>query len=344
MDAAGIAAALAHLRKVTGGFVPRVGVICGSGLSGLSKCLEEAQVVAYEDIPGFPRTTVAGHHGELVFGRVGACKVVLMRGRFHSYEGHSMQTVTAPVKLMRALGAELLVVTNAAGGLNRSYAVGDLMVISDHIGLPLLAGKHPLVGLNDDTFGGPRFLPVSDAYDPALRQLVVESAAELGLDFVHRGGCYCFVSGPAYESAGESRMLLQLGGDSVGMSTVPEIIVARHCGMKVLGLSLITNSVRLPGDEGPAASHEEVLETVAMRSAQLEQLVRKVLGLLEPAQWAKLEPRLARDCAQGDAKAAAASAKSLRDQVLAMDISSMTPLQALVALNDLKQAALQGAK
>lgn len=339
----------------TGGMRPRVGVICGSGLSGLVDALDSRLVVNYADIPHFPQTTIAGHTGELVFGKVDAVEVVLMRGRFHSYEGHDMQTVTMPVKLMRALGVEIIIVTNAAGGVNRGFKVGDLMIISDHIGFPLLAGKHPLVGLNDDAFGGPRFPPMSDAYDEVLQQLVYDTALSQGLgDFVQRRGTYTMVSGPTYETGAEIGCLLKLGTDSVGMSTVPEVCVARHSGMRVIGLSLITNSARLPGDEGPVASHGEVLETVELRGAQIQALVKEVIAKLEPATLAKLEPALAAAAAATPATAAlvaaakakttagaaaSASAQDLKKRLAALDVSSMTPVQALVELHALSTLA-----
>lgn len=342
MNPAELQESVAFLKsKTSDRATPTVGVICGSGLSGLSKCLSNGLTVNYEEIPGFPQTTIEGHKGELVFGSVDDVSVVLMRGRFHSYEGHPMEKVTAPVKIMRGLGVETLIVTNAAGGINRSFSVGDLMIIDDHIGFPLLAGKHPLVGLNDDTFGGPRFLPTSDAYDAALRQLVYETAQPLGMGgFLRRTGTYAMVSGPTYESAGESRMLMRMGADAVGMSTVPEVVVARHCGMKVLGLSLITNAVILPGDVGAAASHEEVLETVVLRGEQIQELVRAVIAKLGKETYSKIEERLLA-AAEGHALAGvqrekAPSSSCLKERIAKLDVSNMTPLEALKELAELK--------
>lgn len=332
--------AVAFLKgKTSDKATPTVGVICGSGLSGLSKCLTDGLTINYDEIPGFPRTTIEGHKGELVFGIVENVSVVLMRGRFHSYEGHSMQKATAPVKIMRGLGVEILIVTNAAGGINRNFNVGDLMIIDDHIGFPLLAGKHPLVGLNDDFFGGPRFLPTSDAYDAALRQLVYETAQPLTIgNFLRRTGTYAMVSGPSYETAGESRMLMRMGADAVGMSTVPEVVVARHCGMKVLGLSLITNAVILPGDVGAAASHDEVLETVELRSEQIQELVRKVIAKLDKATYAKIEERLVA-AAESHAITEAKKEQPLHERIASLDVSSMTPLEALQELAALQKLA-----
>ena len=241
---------------------PVVGIICGSGLSNLSDCFENSQTFHYEDIPGFPKATVPGHTGELIFGTVGGIVCVCMRGRFHYYEGNSMETVVLPVRVMRMLGVKLLIVTNAAGGLNPIYNVGDIMVIQDHFGMPAIAGNHPLRGINDDDIG-PRFPAVSDAYDETLQKIVATCARELGIGRVLRqDGTYCFVSGPAYESRAESKFLRSIGGDAVGMSTVPEVIAAKHCGMKVLGLSLITNKVVMDRTQTLHASHSEVLENV----------------------------------------------------------------------------------
>lgn len=256
---------------------PRVGIVCGSGLSGLSKVLDKAEVVNYSEIPHFPQTTIAGHAGELVFGYVDNVQVVCLRGRFHFYEGHPMQKVALPGRLFAALQCEVMIVTNAAGGINRDFNVGDLMVISDHIGLPLMTGNNPLVGPNMGMFGGPRFPPMSSAYDVELRKLLIECAKKLSMDYVREKGVYCMVSGPNYETAAESALLRALGADAVGMSTVPEVTTAVHSGLRVLGLSLITNKVVLPGDEGPPASHEEVLDTVNMRTKEIESLVKNAI-------------------------------------------------------------------
>ena len=262
---------------------PTIGIICGSGLSGLSKTLTNATTIKYGDIPGFPsHTTVAGHKGEIVIGFLNEnVPAICFRGRFHSYEGHDMNTVALPVRIMRCIGVKLLIVTNAAGGLNPSYNVGDVVNVMDYFALPMLAGKNPLVGPNDDDMG-PRFPPVSNAFDPELQELVLKSAKGLGIDqFVRKDGTYCFVSGPMYESKAECRFLRSVGGDSVGMSTVPEIVAAHHSGMKVVCLSLITNKVVIKGDEGPPASHEEVLDAVNTRSEQVQSLVKEIVKELK---------------------------------------------------------------
>lgn len=261
---------------------PQVGIICGSGLSELSDALEGATLsVQYSDIPGFPEhCTVPGHKGEVVFGLLGGVPTMCFRGRFHSYEGHDMKTVVLPVHVMRCLQVRVVIVTNAAGGLNPLYNVGDVAIVSDHLAIPSLAGKNSLVGPNDEALG-PRFPPTSDAYPQFLRDAAQQAAAQLNFNFVRpEGACYCFVSGPMYESKAECRFLLSLGGDTVGMSTVPEILAGHHCGMKMLCLSLVTNKVIIGGDEGPAASHAEVLDAVSGRAIEMQALVREIVVVL----------------------------------------------------------------
>lgn len=256
---------------------PLIGVVCGSGLGGLSKCLQNPEVVKYEDIPMFPKSTVEGHAGELVFGELNGIQVVCMRGRFHSYEGYDIKETALPIRVMYLLGIKYLLVTNAAGGLNPTYNVGDMMIMNDHLNMPGLAGKHPLVGPNDARFGE-RFTPLVNCYDKDLQTLAHEVAEKLSLTHkVRKNGVYCFVSGPTYETPTECKLLRLVGGDAVGMSTVPEVIVAAHCGVKVLGLSLITNRVIFPGEEGIAPSHEEVLEAVVATQVEIETYVRDLI-------------------------------------------------------------------
>ncbi|KAG7383308.1 hypothetical protein PHYPSEUDO_003847 [Phytophthora pseudosyringae] len=256
---------------------PLIGVICGSGLGGLSTCLSNQEVIKYEDIPQFPRSTVEGHAGELVFGDLDGIRVVCMRGRFHCYEGYSMQEVTLPVRVMYLLGIKYLLVTNAAGGLNPDFNVGDLMILNDHLNMPGLSGQHPLVGPNDTRFGG-RFTPLSNCYDEKLQDLAYSVAEKLDLAHKVRRGVYCFVSGPTYETPTEARFLRLVGCDAVGMSTAPEAIVAAHCGLKTIGLSIITNKALFPGEEGAAACHEEVIETIQARQHDIEALVRYLIA------------------------------------------------------------------
>ena len=257
----------------------RVAIICGSGLSGLSAALASPQAVPYSALPGFPAPTVAGHGAELVFGTLGGVRVVCARGRFHGYEGHSPALTALPVQLFAALGARALLVTNAAGGLNPSLRVGDVMLLSDHISLPSLAGAHALRGANDERLGA-RFPPMTAAYSPALRAVAAAVAARRGLAGALRAGVYAHVSGPAYETPAEVAALRMLGADAVGMSTAPEVIAAAHAGLAVLGLSLITNACRAPGDAGEPPSHEEVLAATAQRAADMQGLVADIVAEL----------------------------------------------------------------
>lgn len=257
---------------------PEVGIICGSGLSGLSDTLSNRQSIPYTDIPGFPQTSVQGHVGEMVFGQLGGISSVCLRGRFHFYEGHGMDSVTLPVRVMRLLGVKLLIVTNAAGGLNPMYKVGDIAIIRDHLGLPIMAGQSPLRGPNDDLLG-PRFPAMSDAYSPEVTDIIFSCAKELGLESVVRNNAtYCFVSGPAYESIAEAKWLRSMGGDAVGMSTVPEVVAAKHCGMTVVGMSLITNNVVIDYNDTNHASHEEVLAAVNTSGRNVQAIVTALVS------------------------------------------------------------------
>ena len=251
---------------------PRVGLILGSGLGALADELEQAVVVPYAAIPGFHEPRVQGHRGELALGRLAGVPVAVLRGRFHFYEGYSMQEVTFPVRVLRALGCDSLIVTNAAGGLRPDWAVGDIMRISDHIFLPGMVGHHPLHGPNDERLGT-RFPAMVGAYENELVGIVRAAAAAQGLTL--REGVYCMLSGPSFESAAELRMLRIWGADAVGMSTAPEVIVAEHAGMRVLGLSLITN---LAMPDGPPANHAEVLEAGELAKPKFSALLKGVLA------------------------------------------------------------------
>mmetsp|Transcript_113644 Transcript_113644/g.185207 ORF Transcript_113644/g.185207 Transcript_113644/m.185207 type:complete len:314 (+) Transcript_113644:75-1016(+) len=256
---------------------PQVGIICGSGLGGIPEVLTETVTVKYQDIPGWPQSAVKGHANELVFGIMhGTVKVVCMRGRFHGYEGIEYSKLGIGVRVMKLLGVKLLLVTAAAGGINRDYSIGDIMVINDHISFPCMAGFNPLVGPVDPRFGT-RFTPVSDLYDPKLIEHMHKCAGQIGLSKLMRTGNYTQVSGPNYESRGEIKMLRIVGGDAVGMSTVPEVLVAAGCGMKVLGLCMITNIAVLPGEDLPPANHAEVVDVVNMRTKDVQNLVSRFL-------------------------------------------------------------------
>ena len=256
--------------------VPRVALILGTGLGGLADRIAAPTLISYADIPRFPRSTVAGHAGRLVLGTLEGVPVAAMQGRFHLYEGYTPQQVVLPVRALRLLGADLLIVTNAAGGLNPAYDAGDLMLLADHIGLPTMAGLNPLRGPNDEALGL-RFPAMTGAYDAELRAHAHAAAGALGIPL--REGIYAMVAGPNYETPAELRFLRQIGADAVGMSTVPEVIAARHTGMRVLALSCVTN-VALPpeGIAPPEPSHAEVVATAERAGTNLARLVERILG------------------------------------------------------------------
>ncbi|KAK5860354.1 hypothetical protein PBY51_021839 [Eleginops maclovinus] len=259
---------------------PKVGIVCGSGLGGLAEMLKEPQYFKYSDIPNFPKSTVHGHAGRLVFGTLKGKPCVCMQGRFHLYEGYPIQKITMPMRVFKLIGVETIFLTNAAGGLNQDYKVGDVMIMKDHINMPGFAGNNPLAGPNDDRFGI-RFPCMSDAYDRKLRQMALDVASELGYNDFFREGVYCVVGGPSFETIAECRMLHRLGADAVGMSTAHEVIVARHAGMRCFALSLISNRAVMDYDSQEKANHEEVLETGRQRAEQLEKLVATMVSRLE---------------------------------------------------------------
>lgn len=253
---------------------PSVALILGSGLGDLANELSDVTALPYEEIPHFARSTVVGHAGRLLLGELVHIPVVVMQGRFHFYEGYTPQTLTLPVRVMSALGAHTLLVTNAAGGINPAYRPGDFMLIADHINLPGLAGYNPLLGPNEARFGE-RFPPLAKAYDANLRDLARAVAANMP-DLTLHEGIYAMVGGPSYETGAELRFLRAVGADAVGMSTAPEVVVARHMGMKVLGISLITNAAT--GAASEDVKHEEVLSTA---DAAREHFAALVLGILQ---------------------------------------------------------------
>jgi len=253
---------------------PAAGIILGSGLNGLADRLEHAVVIPYEEIPGFPVSRVPGHRARLVVGELpvegGAIPVVAMQGRAHGYEGWSADDVAFGARVLCGLGVKLLLVTNAAGGVNPAFAPGDLVRIVDHLNL---SGLNPLVGENDDRIGL-RFPDLTDAYDPALGALLAQVAAERSIPL--RAGVYACLLGPSYETPAEIRMLRALGADVVGMSTVPEVIAARHMGVRVVGISVVTNLAA--GLSRRTLSHEEVAETAGRVEASLTTLVTGFLA------------------------------------------------------------------
>lgn len=233
--------------------LPKIGLILGSGLGVLAKEIQEPIKVPYRDIPGFPVSTVEGHAGQLVFGTLNGASVVAMQGRFHFYEGYTFDKVTFPVRVMKELGVEVLIVTNAAGGVNKNFQPGDLMIISDHINN---MGGNPLIGSNDSRFGV-RFPDMSEAYNNELRNMAKKVAEKINLQI--REGVYVGNTGPSYETPAEIHMIRAIGGDAVGMSTVPEVIVANHSKLKVLGISCISNMAA--GILDQPLTHDEVIET-----------------------------------------------------------------------------------
>jgi purine-nucleoside phosphorylase len=252
----------------------RAGIILGSGLGSLVDVIEDAQSVLYQDIPGFALPTVPGHTGRLVFGTLEGVPVVAQQGRMHFYEGYTPEQVTFPVRVMRRLGAEILIVTNAAGGINRAFAAGDIMLITDHINFVGLAGHNPLIGRNDESFGA-RFISMTHAYDRDLANRARQIAQSGGI--LLREGVYAGVAGPFFETPAEIRMLRTLGADVVGMSTVHEVTVAVHAGMRVLAFSAVTNVAVDSLDSDHSPNHEEVLETGRLINPRLSALIRGIL-------------------------------------------------------------------
>ena len=251
------------------GATPDVGIILGTGLGALAREIEVVATIDYPSIPGFPSSTVESHAGRLLCGTLGGRTVVAMQGRFHRYEGYSLQQVTFPVRVLKALGAKSLIVSNACGGMNPEWGAGDLMLITDHINL---IGDNPLVGANDDRLG-PRFPDMSQPYDPSLASLARRAAGAHGVTL--REGVYVAVAGPNLETRAEYRFLRAIGADVVGMSTVPEVIVAVHAGLRVLGLSIITDMC-IPEELEPA-SLERIIATANGAEPNLTAVVRGVL-------------------------------------------------------------------
>src|SRR2546426_728284 len=252
---------------------PSVAIVLGSGLGAFADDLTEATAIGYGEIPGFARVTVEGHAGRLVIGKAGETIVAAMQGRFHFYEGYSLEEVTFPIRVLKLLGVKTLVLTNAAGALNVEFVPGSLMVISDHINL---LGANPLTGPNDDRFG-PRFPDLTSVYAPELQDMVIDEARAIGLEM--RRGIYAALSGPSYETPAEIHMVRTLGADAVGMSTVPEAIVARHMNLEVIGISCITNLAA--GVSNRPVDHSQVIATGERVRAEFTELLRRVVARLE---------------------------------------------------------------
>jgi purine-nucleoside phosphorylase len=254
---------------------PEIGLVLGSGLGSFADSVEDAVVIPTEQIPNWPISTVHGHQGRLVIGKLEGKRVLVLQGRTHFYEGYSMGQITLPIRVMKVLGCEKLIVTNAAGAINQDYAPGDLMIMADHINILGMGGANPLQGPNLDEFGV-RFPDMSQPYDPEMLEYAREACREAGVDF--HEGVYVVLAGPSFETPAELRFLHNIGADAVGMSTVHEVIVARHSGMRVLGVSGISNKGNLDG--GAITTHEEVLEAGRVLVPKLTALIRGVLSRL----------------------------------------------------------------
>jgi len=258
---------------------PSIGIICGSGLGTLANQLEDRNEFPYESVPNFPVSTVKGHAGKLIVGKLAGVPVLCMQGRFHAYEGYPLWKCAMPVRVMKLIGVEKIIVTNAAGGLNPNFNVGDIMIIKDHINMQGFAGDSPLRGRNDERFG-PRFPNLNNAYDKSFREMARETAKELKLDDIVKEGVYVMLGGPTYETVAELKLLRLLGVDAVGMSTVPEVVVARHCGLRVFSFSLITNQCILEYETDQGANHAEVIDTANKRQKDLQALVKSMVAKL----------------------------------------------------------------
>lgn len=254
---------------------PVIGLILGSGLGPLSESVQDPTIIPYQELPGWPLSTVEGHAGELVIGKLEGKEVLVMNGRIHYYEGYEMSQVTLPIRVMQRLGIEIVVVTNAAGGINQDFNPGNPMLITDHLNLLGMAGPNPLRGPNLDEFGT-RFPDMSQAYDRNLNEIARKVAKELDITLYE--GVYVCLAGPTFETPADLRFLLNAGVDAVGMSTVPEVIVANHGGQRVLGISGITNQSSLYGEA--ETTHEEVIETGKLLAPKMMKLIRGILRAL----------------------------------------------------------------
>ena len=248
---------------------PEIGIVLGSGLGDFADAIEDKIEISYTEIPGFPVSTVKGHDGKLIFGKINSKEVCVMKGRIHYYEGYDIKEVVYPIEVLAGLGIETLILTNAAGGVNTDFEPADLMIINDHINL---MGKNPLIGPNDEDLG-PRFPDMTDLYNKDLIEVAEKSAKKLGIDI--QEGVYMYFTGPSYETAAEVRMARILGADAVGMSTVPEAIIARHRGLKILGISTITNMST--GILDTPLDHTEVVEVGQEVAGKFKELLKEII-------------------------------------------------------------------
>ena len=268
-----INAAADYIREKSGGIQPVVGIVLGSGLGKLADTIENPVVIPYQDLMGFPASTAIGHKGNYILGDLGGKKVIAMQGRIHYYEGYGMTEVTLPIQVMKVLGIKYLFVSNAAGGTNLSYHVGDLMIIKDHINLL----PNPLIGPNIDEFG-PRFPDMTRPYDPSLIRKAEEIAAQEGIPL--QKGVYVAISGPSYETPAEYRYFRAIGADAVGMSTTPEVIVARHSSIPVFGMSVITDVAHATDDEDYVTDGEAIVKAADAAADRMTHLFKKLITIL----------------------------------------------------------------
>ena len=265
--------AAGYIRKIAGDINPEVGIILGSGLGRLADDISDAVIIPYRDIPNFPVSTATGHKGNFIIGKLGGRSVIAMQGRFHFYEGYDMEKIALPVRTMKLLGIEYLLVSNAAGSCNPDIKRGDLMIIRDHINtIP-----NPLIGKNMDEFGT-RFPDMTCAYDPELRRMALEAASEMGLTI--RQGVYFATTGPSYETPAEVRFFRTVGADAIGMSTVPEVIVARHCGLKVFGMSVITNESNTDNVGTNLNDGDDVVKEADIAAVKMTGLFTRIISRL----------------------------------------------------------------
>ena len=262
-----------YIRQQTDGYAPVAGIVLGSGLGRLADRIENPVVIPYRDIPGFPVSTAVGHKGNFIIGRLGGKTVIAMQGRFHYYEGYPMELVTIGVRTMAVLGVKFLFVSNAAGACNPDFRVGDLVIIRDHISM----FPNPLIGPNLDEMG-PRFPDMTCAYDQELQQLALDCAAQLG--FEPRKGVYFGSTGPTYETPAEVRFYRTVGADLLGMSTVPEVIVARHCGLRVFGMSVVTNCANFDNVQGKANDGDDVVKQADAAAERMTTLFTAMIAAL----------------------------------------------------------------